>query len=74
MTRPRSLLLPADSDTVRRSVTELLIALFAALKSSFWARLELEAEILAVPRRQAPRRPGLGCRRTPPGPPAPGSW
>jgi hypothetical protein len=46
-------------------MTTLLVALFAALRSTVRARLELEAEILAlrhqlaVRRRQAPKRPRL---------------
>ena len=61
-----SLPLRAGTDTVRRSMPALLVALLAALRSFVRSRLELEAEILAlrhqlaVLQRQAPRRPRLG--------------
>ena len=57
----------ADTDTLGRSMTALLVALFATLRCTVRLRLELEAEILAlrhqlaVLQRQAPRRPRLGC-------------
>jgi hypothetical protein len=47
-------------------MTALLVALFAALRSTMRSRLELEVEIvalrhqLAILQRQAPRRPRLG--------------
>ena len=60
-----SLELPAETDTVRGSMTALLVALLAPFRSSVRSRLELEAEIfalrhqLAVLQRQAPSRPRL---------------
>ena len=65
-----SLPLWAATDTVRRSMPALLVALLAALRSFARARLELEAEILAlrhqlaVLQRQTPRRPLLHCARS----------
>jgi putative transposase len=56
----------AETDTVGRRMTALLVALLAAIRSAVRSRLELEAEILAlghqlaVLQRQAPRRPRLG--------------
>ena len=56
----------AAAETVRRSMTALLVALLAAFRSSVPSRLELETEILAlrhqlaVLQRQAPKRPRLG--------------
>ena len=61
-----SLQLRAETDTVRRSMTALFIALLAAFRSSVRSRLELQTEILAlrhqlaVLQRQAPKRPRLG--------------
>jgi hypothetical protein len=62
----QSLLLRAESDTVRRNMTALFVASFAAFRSSVRSRFELEVAILtlrhqlAVLRRQVPRRPRLG--------------
>ena len=61
-----SLQLRAETDTVRPSMTALLVALLAAFRSSVRSRLDLETEILAlrhqlaVLQRQAPKRPRLG--------------
>jgi hypothetical protein len=56
----------AETDTVGRRMTALLVALLAAIRSAVRSRLELEAEILALRHQlailqsQAPRRPRLG--------------
>jgi transposase InsO family protein len=58
--------LQIDTDTVRRSMTALLVAFLAAFRASVRSRLELEADVLAlrhqlaVLQRQAPKRPRLG--------------